>query len=78
MPIKGKRFVAVKADEPNGHVAVVFPGNLAPSANWNNLKCPNSASFFLKHPEKSYIGRKLSYAFDSPKGVKIYGREPSR
>jgi hypothetical protein len=75
---QGKALVAVKSDDPNGHVALILPGDLSASNTWNGLRCPNSASFFLKHPEKSYVGKKLSYAFDSPVGVKIYGREVSK
>ena len=54
--------VAVRPDQPNGHVAIVLPGKLIVSANWG-LNVPNSASFFYQHPEKSYVGQGLSHAF---------------
>lgn len=72
----GKAIVAVmKSETGSGHVALVLPGELGYSGNWG-LNVPNSASFFLKNPNKSYIGKKLSFAFPSTdKGqVYLYGR----
>jgi hypothetical protein len=56
-----------------GHVALIVPGTLQHSGAWN-LDCPNSASFFLDRPEKSYICKQLAYAFQTPDNVVIYGR----
>jgi len=56
-----------------GHVALIVPGKVAYSGNWQ-LKCPNSASFFLDRPDKSYISKHLGYAFQTPDNVIIYGR----
>lgn len=69
-----KAVIAVLPAQPYGHVAIVLPGNLEESQQWGGLKVPNSASFFLNRPQKSYIGKKLSFAFSTPDGVKIYGR----
>jgi len=70
-----KAVIAVYSAEPNGHVALILPGSLTYSDKWN-LKVPNSASFFLDEPNKSYIGKPLSSAFgpDKKAAVKIFGR----
>lgn len=71
-----KAVVAVyKAKVGHGHIALVLPGNLVDSGKWA-VKVPNSASFFLNKPAKSYINQKLSMAFSKDiKGeVKLYGR----
>jgi hypothetical protein len=65
----GKPVIAVTSS----HVALVIPGDLVMSGNWN-LKAPNSASFFIDEPAKSFVGKPLSYAFTSPANVQIYGR----
>jgi len=72
---KGRAVVAVKPGDSHGHIAIVLPGELSPSANWKGLNCPNSASFFYKNLDESYVGKKLSYAFTAPDDVKIYGHE---
>jgi hypothetical protein len=67
--------IAVYVSDPHGHVAVVLPGSLQYSGQWN-LHAPNSASVFLNKPHKSYVGLRLSNAFqvsDLPK-VKLYTR----
>jgi hypothetical protein len=67
--------IAVYISDPHGHVAVVLPGSLEYSGHWN-LHVPNSASEFLNRPHKSYVGLRLSNAFqasDLPK-VKLYTR----
>lgn len=70
----GKAVIAVEyVSGAHGHVCLIIAGNLENSGNWK-LNCPNSASFFLNKPAKSYVGRKLSYAFEKPQNVKIYGR----
>jgi hypothetical protein len=68
-----KAIIAVLSGEPNGHVALVLPGQLTASGQWK-LNVPNSASFFLKNPQKSYIGKGLSFAFAKPDGVRLFGR----
>jgi len=68
-----KAIVAVQVGTPHGHVALVLPGDLKHSGNWN-LDAPNSASFFLNKPQQSYVGKPLSFAFQMPDGVTIYGR----
>ena len=70
--------IAVYVSDPHGHVAVVLPGSLEYSVQWN-LHAPNSASGFLDRPHKSYVGLRLSNAFqasDLPK-VKLYTRNVS-
>jgi hypothetical protein len=67
--------IAVYVSDPHGHVAVVLPGSLEYSGQWN-MHAPNSASVFLNRPHKSYVGLRLSNAFqasDLPR-VKLYTR----
>jgi hypothetical protein len=70
----GRAVIAVKPGEVHGHVAIILPGSQADSPSWH-LKVPNSASFFLNKPQQSYVGDKLSKAFSSPEGVRIFGHE---
>ena len=60
----------------SGHVAMVLPGYLKTSGQWH-LDCPNSASFLLNHPEKSYVGKMLSFAYgaDMKDNVTLYKRK---
>jgi len=44
------------------HMALILPGNLSFSGSWG-FSVPNSASFFLATPEKSFVGKGLSYSF---------------
>jgi hypothetical protein len=72
----GKAVIAVLKNENGpGHVAIIIPGELGNSSNWG-LNVPNSASFFLNKPNKSYVGKNLSYAFSASEKVKVflYGR----
>ena len=72
----GRAVVAVYLNEEGiGHVSVILPGEMKPSGTWG-IKVPNSASFFLTEPEKSYINKSLSYAYERPmlKGVLLYVR----
>lgn len=70
----GKAVIAVQPNPSgHGHVALILPGSQQYSGNWN-LKCPNSASFFLNKPNNSYAFKPLSYAFTTTENVKIYGR----
>lgn len=70
--------VAVMAATPEGHVALIIPGELTYSAKWQT-KVPNSANFSHKHasdPLLTYVGKRLSYAFtaDVRTDVKLYSR----
>lgn len=71
-----KATVAIyKSENGQGHVAIILPGDLQASGSWG-IKVPNTASFFLNEPEKSYVNKGLSYAFKKNliKDVLIYGR----
>lgn len=58
-----KAVVAVFSDDNGiGHVAIILPGSLTPSGSWG-LNVPNSASFFMNSPSRSYTGKSISYAF---------------
>lgn len=70
---QGRAVIAVKMGENHGHVAIILPGSLTKSPSWN-LNVPNSACFFLGKPGESYVGDKLSKAFGSPDGVKLFAR----
>lgn len=70
---EGAAVLAVKPGSPHGHVALVLAGTPTGSGGWN-LRVPNSASMLLGRPSDSYVGCKLSYAFQSPEGVKLYRR----
>jgi hypothetical protein len=65
--------VAVRTDDPDGHIALILPGEPAASHAWGRL-VPNSASYFSHDPERSYVGKPLSYAFRTPTGVRLYVR----
>jgi hypothetical protein len=67
--------IAVYESSPHGHVAVILPGHLQYSLQWN-LNAPNSASVFLNQPYKSYVGLMLSNAFQAAHlpSVKLYTR----
>ncbi len=58
-----------------GQLSLIIPGALRPSGSWG-FQVPNSASFFLSEPEKSYIDKGLSYSFERNliKEVLIYAR----
>lgn len=70
-----RAIIAVYSSSPHGHVALVLPGKAVPSASWG-LDVPNSASFFLNDPARSFVGKPLSNAFGADKkgSVTIYGR----
>ena len=55
--------VAYLNDEQIGHVSLVLPGKLIKSGTWG-YDVPNSASFFINDPQKSYLDKGLSYAFN--------------
>lgn len=71
-----KAVVAVYVDmKGDGHVSIVLPGELVTSGTWG-FQVPNSTSFFVHDPEKSYVGKGLSYAFTPGmlKNVILYAR----
>ena len=68
---EGKAVVAVFEEPPVGHAVVVLPGELAPSGKWA-AQVPNSASFFLNNPGRSYVGKTLAYAFKDKNQVRLY------
>lgn len=71
-----KAVVAIYLNpEGIGHLSIITPGELKTSGLWGFM-VPNSASFFLVSPEKSYINKGLSYAFSKNliREVLIYGR----
>ena len=74
---KNKAVVAVYMNEDEiGHVSLILPGKVTKSGSWG-LDVPNSASFFISDPQKSYINQGLSYAFTRSmiRTVMIYGRQ---
>ena len=72
-----KAVIAVyMSDEQIGNVSLILPGKLSMSGSWG-FNVPNSASFFVSEPRKSYLDKGLSYAFTRSmiRSVTIYGRE---
>lgn len=70
------RAVVAVLEGPAGemmHMALILPGALRFSGSWG-FSVPNSASFFLTAPEKSYTEKGLSYAFtrNMVKDVTLY------
>jgi hypothetical protein len=70
------RAVVAVLEGPGGemmHLALILPGALRFSGTWG-FNVPNSASFFLTAPEKSYTEKGLSYAFtrNMVKDVTLY------
>lgn len=72
-----KKAVVALYQDNNGasHVALILPGELQASGSWG-IQVPNSASFLLTDPARSYVGKGLSYAFAKHhlKDVVIYAR----
>jgi hypothetical protein len=58
-----------------GHVSMILPGKLQASGSWG-MSVPNSVSFFIHSPSKSYANKPLSYAFarNMIKNVVLYSR----
>ena len=52
------------------HVALILPGQVTLSGSWE-LAVPNSGSFFPKTPQKSYLGKGLSYAWQKTESVDV-------
>lgn len=72
----GKAVVAIYLNnEGLGLVSLILPGEMKESGTWG-CQVPNSAAFFIETPEKSYVGKGLSYAFDRKtlKEVLLFGR----
>lgn len=73
-----KAVIAVRFDdiEKIGGVSVILPGKMVKSGSWG-FDVPNSASFFINAPEKSYLNEGLSYAFKRTmiRTVVIYGKQ---
>lgn len=72
-----KKAVVALYHDNNGasHMALILPGELQASGSWG-LQVPNSASFLLADPARSYVGKGLSYAFAKHhlKDVVIFAR----
>lgn len=68
-------IAVVAIHEKKKTLALIISGNQEKSGSWNDLMCPNSACFFMHDAEASYIGKKLSYAWKSPKKIKLYARD---
>ncbi|EMR04772.1 hypothetical protein [Cesiribacter andamanensis] len=72
----GKAVIAIYLNaEGIGHVSYIVPGELKLSGTWG-FRVPNSASFFITDPQRSYVGKSLSYAYERPllNGVLLYTR----
>ncbi len=73
---EGAQVVAVKPAKIAGHVVLILPGAVekldVSGFGWGNLRAPNSASFFLNHPERVFVGCPLSVTWKAPTGVAIY------
>ena len=57
------------------HIALILPGELISSGTWG-LQVPNTMSFFTNTPDKSFVGKGLSYAFSKSqiKDIVLYKR----
>ncbi len=70
----GKAVVAMmETDNGASHISIIAPGSLV-SCGKAGLKCPNSVSFFINSPDRSYVGKPLAYSFKTLEGIKIYAR----
>ncbi|HLJ85477.1 MAG TPA: hypothetical protein VKZ53_01560 [Candidatus Angelobacter sp.] len=70
----GRAVIAVMASDTGGHVAIILPGPTSHSNGWK-LDVPNSASFFMHNPGKSFSGKPLSYSFPKPDGIELYAKK---
>ncbi len=75
----GKAAVAVYMNPKMkiGNISLILPGELKSSGSWGFLKVPNSSSFILSDPAKSYIDKSLSYGYrkGAIKYILLYGRK---
>jgi hypothetical protein len=79
----GDAVVAAQREPLHGHVALILPGPASrsvrkdgkPSA-WGSLQIPRAAGMQLDNPKgiPTFIGRRLSSAWSSPIGVRLYAR----
>lgn len=71
---EGKAVIAIVQNKDGGaHVSLIIPGGMTASGTWG-LKMPNTSSFFMYSPAKSFIGKPLSYCYrpDSRFDVMLY------
>jgi hypothetical protein len=71
-----KAVLAVYQNEEQlGNVSLILPGELSKSGSWG-FDVPNSATFFVNDPNRSYLDKALSYAYSRSiiRKVSIYGR----
>jgi len=68
-----KPVIAVYRMNGLSHVVLILPGTLHYSGSWG-FKVPNSASFSHIEPDKSYVGKGLSYGFQKSmmKNITLY------
>jgi len=68
-----KPVIAVYQMNGLSHVVLILPGALHYSGSWG-FKVPNSASFSYIDPDKSYVGKGLSYGFQKSmmKSITLY------
>ena len=75
----GAQVVAIKTATGAGHVVLILPGQTEKYSrtgfSWGGLRAPNSASFFLNHPERVFVGCPLSITWKAPAGVTIYAKQ---
>ncbi len=57
-----KPVIAVYRMNGSAHVVLILPGTIHYSGSWG-FSVPNSASFSYIDPDKSYVGKGLSYGF---------------
>jgi hypothetical protein len=61
--------------EKYGHIVLILPGKLKPAPSWNNLKCPDVASFFMTKNLEPFVNKSMAYAWSKPDGILIYSRK---
>jgi hypothetical protein len=71
-----KPVIAVYTSSTGSHVVLILPGDLHYSGTWG-CNVPNSASFAVNDPSKSYVGKGLSYGFSKSmmKSITLYCRK---
>jgi hypothetical protein len=71
MATGGLPVIAVQASSDKGSVAIIMPGALFPSGNWDR-KVPLAVGVRLDKPEGSVYRSGLSYLFSEPAKVTLY------
>lgn len=61
--------------EKYGHVVLILPGKLKTAPSWNNLNCPDVASFFMTKNLEPFVNKSIAYAWAHPEGIVIYSRK---